>query len=107
MVTFGNGDSPVVKNTSISLGPHFDEFVKSQIAAGRYGNASEVMRAGLRLLEEHEAKVQSLRRALIEGEESGDAGPLDFDAIKRDARAKARVSSRDAETPRQGPRGRN
>ena len=57
------------KNTSISLGDHFSRFVDQQLEQGRYGSASEVVRAGLRLLEEHEAKVEALRRALIEGEE--------------------------------------
>lgn len=84
------------RNTSVTLGDHFDAFVREQIETGRYGNASEVMRAGLRLLEEHETKVRALRQALIEGEESGDAGPLDFEKIRRAARAQAGVSSPDA-----------
>ena len=49
------------KNTSISLGDHFSRFVDQQLAQGRYGSASEVVRAGLRLLEEHEAKVKALQ----------------------------------------------
>ncbi len=53
------------------LGDHFDAFVGQQIEAGRYASAEEVVRAGLRLLEEREARLQVLRRALIEGEESG------------------------------------
>ena len=67
------------KNTSISLGDHFTRFVDQQLAQGRYGSASEVVRAGLRLLEEHEAKVKALQQALIEGEESGPSEPFDFD----------------------------
>jgi antitoxin ParD1/3/4 len=63
------------------LGSHFAEFVDSQVESGRYGSASDVMRAGLRLLEEHEAKVKALEAALIEGEESGDPQPLDFEAF--------------------------
>lgn len=76
----------MAKNTSITLGDHFEAFIASQIESGRYGNASEIIRAGLRLLEEYEGKVESLRRALIEGERSGDAGKLDFEQIKREAR---------------------
>lgn len=79
----------MAKNTSVTLGDHFETFIGSQIKAGRFGNASEVVRASLRLLEEHEQKVEALRQALIDGEASGDAGSLDFDQIKRVAREQA------------------
>jgi antitoxin ParD1/3/4 len=65
-----------MKNTSISLGSYFDQFVKSQISAGRYKNVSEVIRAGLRLLEDEEGKSIALRNAIQEGIDSGLA--LDF-----------------------------
>ncbi|MDN5928331.1 MAG: type II toxin-antitoxin system ParD family antitoxin [Hyphomicrobiales bacterium] len=75
------------KNTSVSLGEHFTTFVDRQVTEGRYGSASEVMRAALRLLEEQEAKLQALRAALIEGEESGPSEPFDFDAFVARKRA--------------------
>ena len=78
----------MAKNTSISLGDHFTRFVDSQLEQGRYGSASEVVRAGLRLLEEHEAKVEALRRALIKGEESGPPTPFDSEAFLKRMREK-------------------
>jgi len=59
------------RNTSISIGTYFDSFIKSRISEGRYKNASEVIRAGLRLLEEEENKIIALREAIQEGIESG------------------------------------
>ena len=59
------------KNTSISLGEHFDKFITERIKQGRYGSASEVIRAGLRLLETSETKIDTLRALLAEGEKSG------------------------------------
>ncbi|MFM2387108.1 MAG: hypothetical protein RL660_1865 [Bacteroidota bacterium] len=69
-----------MKNTSISLGDYFDQFVSSQVAIGRYKNVSEVVRAGLRLLEDEESKTIALRKAIQDGIESGIAH--DFDAKK-------------------------
>lgn len=76
----------MAKNTSISLGDHFEAFIDRQIESGRYGSASEVIRASLRLLEDHEQRLGALRKALIDGENSGDAGELDMNEIKRKAR---------------------
>ena len=59
------------KNTSITLGDHFDGFISSQVQTGRYGSASEVIRTALRLLESQETKLNSLRQLLHEGEQSG------------------------------------
>ena len=83
----------MAKNTSIIIGDHFEVFIGSQISAGRYGNASEVVRASLRLLEEHEQRVEALRQALIDGEASGDAGSLDFDQIRHEARKHAGLAA--------------
>ncbi|KAG1658093.1 Antitoxin ParD [Nymphon striatum] len=76
-------------NTSLSLGDHWEHFIKDQISTGRYGSASELVRDSLRLLEQRELKIEALRSALIEGEQSGSEGELDMSAIKRKARLKA------------------
>ena len=69
-----------MKNTSISLGDYFDQFVQTQVSAGRYKNVSEVIRAGLRLLEDEETKITALKNAISEGIQSGIA--KDFDPKK-------------------------
>jgi antitoxin ParD1/3/4 len=58
-------------NTSIAVGTHFDSFIQNQVDTGRYASKSEVIRAGLRLLEQEEEKLKMLRQALVEGEQSG------------------------------------
>lgn len=74
----------MAKNKSITLGNHFDRFVDGQVNDGRFSNASEVVRAGLRLLEDEESKQRALRVALDEGMASGDAVEFDSDEfIKR------------------------
>ena len=65
------------KNTSITLGSYFDQFIQGILKEGRYKNASEAVRAGLRLLEEEENKIIALRRAIDEGVNSGFAEDFD------------------------------
>jgi len=72
----------MARNTSVTIGDHFTSFISEQVRAGRYGSASDVVRSGLRLLEEHEAKVRALQEALIAGENSGEPQPFDFEAFK-------------------------
>ena len=69
------------KNTSISLGKHFESIIENSIASGRYASASEVIRAGLRKIDEEEQKVKVLREAIEAGEKSGyieDFNPAKF-----------------------------
>jgi antitoxin ParD1/3/4 len=75
------------KNTSVSLGDYFEAFVENRIAEGRYKNASEVLRAGLRLLEEEENKIAALKNAVREGINSGVA--KNFDPTKHLQKLKA------------------
>jgi antitoxin ParD1/3/4 len=65
------------RNTSVSLGDYFESFVDNSISEGRFNNASEVIRAGLRLLEEEESKIIALKKVINEGIESGIAENFD------------------------------
>lgn len=65
------------KNTSITLGSYFDQFIQSILNEGRYKNTSEVVRAGLRLLEEEEQRIIALRQSITEGINSGIAENFD------------------------------
>ena len=78
----------MAQNTSISLGDHFSAFIAQQISQGRYGSASEVVRAGLRQLEEHETQLATLRAALADGENSGASTSFDVDAFLKANRQK-------------------
>ncbi|MBQ5740238.1 MAG: type II toxin-antitoxin system ParD family antitoxin [Bacteroidaceae bacterium] len=60
-----------MKTTSVALGTYFENFVRTKVEQGRYNNASEVIRAGLRLLEENESQLQELRMAIADGMNSG------------------------------------
>jgi len=72
------------KNTSIALGEHFEDFVRNRIDDGRYKNASEVIRAGLRLLEQEEQKFYALKAAIQEGIESGIAEDFNPEQFLKD-----------------------
>jgi antitoxin ParD1/3/4 len=80
------------KNTSVSLGNYFDQFVQSQVSAGRYKNVSEVLRAGLRLLENEESKVLALKNAIQQGVDSGIAEGFDPKENLEQLKAKKRVN---------------
>ncbi len=77
----------MARNTSVTIGDHFTGFISEQVQIGRYGSASDVVRAGLRLLEEHETRVRALQDALIAGERSGELTSFDFTAFKARKRA--------------------
>jgi antitoxin ParD1/3/4 len=83
----------MAKNTSIIIGEHFGEFIERQVIEGRYASASDVVRAGLRLLEEREMKIEALRTALIEGEQSGASTPFDVEEFIRRKRQQKRKRS--------------
>ena len=76
------------KNTSVSLGSYFDLFIQDIIAKGRYKNTSEVIRAGLRLLEEEENKAMALKEAIQDGIESGEATNFSAEVHLQDLKSK-------------------
>ncbi len=78
------------QHLSIRISDSLDGFVQHQVGSGRYGSADAVVADALELLRTQEQKVAALRQALIEGEESGPAGPLDMTEIKRKARELAK-----------------
>lgn len=77
-----------MKTTTVALGAHFDAFVQASVMGGRYTNASEVIRAGLRRLEEDEQKIAALRAAIEEGEASGYVEDFDFESHLEELKAK-------------------
>jgi antitoxin ParD1/3/4 len=72
---------------SITLDPQMGAFVDEQVSGGFYGSTAEVIEAALRLLRDH-AEIEAIRAAIIEGEESGEPQPFDFDAFIESKRAK-------------------
>lgn len=86
----------MARNTSVTLGEHFERFIGKQFKAGRFESKSQVVRAAMRLLEEHEKKLTTLRQALIEGEQSGEAVPFSMAEVLKEARKGGDVSRTDA-----------
>jgi antitoxin ParD1/3/4 len=82
-----------MKNTSVSLGNYFDEFVQTKISEGRYKNVSEVIRAGLRLLENEESKVLALRKAIQDGIDSGIAHDFNWEENLNKLKAKRKANA--------------
>jgi len=81
----------MAKNTSVTLGKHFEDIIEESIHSGRYASASEVIRAGLRLIDEREQKIKLLREAIEAGEKSGYV--QNFDPVKHLAKLKEKVTT--------------
>lgn len=79
------------RNTSVSLGDHFVGFIDSKVAEGRYASVSDAIRAGLRLLEVEEAKLDRLRALIDEGDASGYSEGWDLDVFLAEMHAKHKV----------------
>ena len=77
-----------MKTTSVALSPHFEAFIQDSIQSGRYNNASEVVRSGLRLLEDQENKMAALRSSIQEGLDSGVVEDFDPDAYLLEMKAR-------------------
>jgi antitoxin ParD1/3/4 len=88
-----------VMNMNVSLPEELANFVKDKVSTGRYGSSSEVVREALRLMEKTEQqeaeKLKLLRQAWTQGVESGDAGEIDFDALKKEARKRRAAATRE------------
>ena len=78
----------MARNTSVEIGDELSQFIEGGVKNGRYGSASEMVRAGLRLLQDQETKMAALRAAVQERIESGEALPFDFDQFKAARKAK-------------------
>jgi antitoxin ParD1/3/4 len=83
----------MAKNTSITLGDHFNDFIAHEIASGRFGTTSEVVRAGLRLLEFEEKKLEALRAAIDEGDASPESEDIDGEEVFARLRGKFGLES--------------
>lgn len=76
------------KNTSVSLGEHFDKFIKNEISSGRYKSTSEVIREGLRMLEQKQLRESTIRKAIQEGIDSGTISNFSIDEFLKELEAK-------------------
>ena len=79
------------RNTSVVLSDHFNDFITKAVESGRYNSASDVVRAGLRMLEAEEEKLQRLREELQKGIDSGFIEDFDFDELLADMNSKHRA----------------
>lgn len=77
-----------MKTTSVALGTYFENFIRMKVEQGRYNNASEVIRAALRLLEENESHLQELKMAIADGIESGIASSFNAEEYLKTLKAK-------------------
>ncbi len=80
-------EAKMAKNTSVILGEHQDAFIQRQIENGRFGSASEAIRAGIRLLEQDELALEQLRAAIDEGD-AGPFEPFDFEQFITEMKGK-------------------
>ena len=80
----------MARTMTVALGPHYEEFIQSAIASGRYNNASEVVRSALRRLEDDEARLAALRAAIDEGDASVDVVDFDREAFLSELKAQGR-----------------
>ncbi len=78
----------MARTVTVTLGPHYEEFIQANIAGGRFNNVSEVIRAALRLMEDEETRLAAIRAALIEGEESGIVKDFDPDQFLKELHAR-------------------
>ena len=81
------------RNTSVILGEYFDEFIKKEIESGRYKSASEVIRSGLRILEEEKHKIELINEALVTGEKSGKPKKFDNESFKKRMKKKLKADA--------------
>lgn len=78
------------RTMTVVVGPHYENFIQATISSGRYNNASEVMRAALRRLEDEETRLQALRAAIDEGDSSADVENFDSDAFLAELKSQSK-----------------